>query len=307
MLSCAVNTTGIRRVLSGLNLLRTAVRNAALAIALLSPVTAVAEPVNNPGGRVRTCPGPDLELYTSRPHATEKGIRRRCALLDVIHEGGGMPPGDVRDQVRNELANQYAVEIDFSGRVGLPRRAVDYLLENMPEAAALVSAYSGKDYRATETDVANGLDRFFVTNNDSFAANFTFLFSYPRRDASEHMFFESGFAKVLFWRVWGNSFIHYHLRPVGVDASRYDIRVYVFTGSRLLKAVLSSGPFRYFSNSMFKDILDDIESAVGDFVVDPNPDNVLPPYFVSGLKTRLEAGDWTPRERRIPHQYEGGR
>lgn len=246
-----------------------------------------------------------LSRYTSQSYATDKGASRRCDLLTAIEHDGESLPGALRVRVLNELSNRFMLRIDFSGHVGLSRQAVDYLLDNMPEAAALVSAYSNKDYRATETDAPGYRDRFFVTNNETFAARFTYLATRPHPDASEHIFFESGFAKVLFWRVWGNSFIHYHLREIDEASSRYDIEVHVFTDSRLLRSVLSSSPFRYFATSMFDGILGDIEAAVQAFATDSNPGDTLPPYFVMGLKKRLQdsSDGYLPRERRIRDQY----
>lgn len=265
----------------------------------------VSEAVHSRVGEAPGCPGPALHGYISQSYATDKGITRRCGLLADIERHGALEPGDLRVQVLDELSKRFAIRIEFRGAVGLPRRAVDYLLDNMPEAAALVSAYSGKDYRATETNIARDRDRFFVTNNDTFAARFTFLLSREGLRESEHMFFESGFAKVLFWRVWGNSFIDYSLSGIDASTSRYDIDVYVFTGSRLLRTVLNTGLFRYFAQSMFDGILDDIESAVGEFAADPNPGESLPPYFVTGLKNRLQpaSDSQLPRERRISSRH----
>lgn len=241
-----------------------------------------------PGGG---CPG--LAQYTAKPYATAKGERRRCDLLREIEGDGEVASEPLRARVLQELANRFAVEMDFTGSVALPGRAVDYLLENMPETAALVSAYADKEYQATQTDGTPGPKSFFVTNGASFAARFTFLSSRTSPDVSEHMFFESGHADVLFWRVWGSSFVRYHLHKDGDKSARYDIRVHVFTDSRLLRAVLGSRLFRYFADRMFKGILNDIESAVRRFAGDSDPREQLPSYFVTGLNARLE-GDSIP-------------
>lgn len=252
------------------------------------------------------CPHSGLSGYTARSYATEKGASLRCALLAEIERDGELAAGELRARVTDELARRFALHIDFAGEVDLSRKAVDYLLSNMPETAALVSAYSDNDYRATQTDIPDGPDHFFVTNNDTFAAGFTYLFSRLRPGTSEHIFLESGFAKVLFWRVWGSSFIHYRLHENGEAAARYDIRVHVFTDSRLLRTVLSSGPFSYFAQKMFDGILEDIEMAVDSFALDPVPGETLPPYFVTGLKKRLGTShEVDPREDRIRSQYRG--
>lgn len=245
-----------------------------------------------PGG---DCPG--LDLYTSQPYATDKGQRRRCELLQEIESRGRVASQPLREKLLEELANRFAIELDFSGDVALPGRVVDYLLDNMPETAALVSAYSDKEYRATQTDAPPGPESFFVTNSRSFAAHFTFLSSRRLPGISEHIFFESGHADVLFWRVWGNSFVRYSLRKIGGDSARYDIKIHVFTDSRLLRTVLRSRLFAYFANRMFKSILSDIESAVHRFADDSSPGEHLPAYFVAGLKTRLEPGSSPLRAR----------
>lgn len=233
-----------------------------------------------------TCPR--LASYVSKSYATEKGTRRRCALLQEIESGDAPISPVLRDQILEELSNRHAVEMQFTGTVGLPGRVVDYLLENMPEAATLVSSYTDNDYGATQVDSTPGPQGFFVTNNSTFAANFTYLTSRTSSSASEHMFFESGNAKVLFWTVWGNSFVRYNLQKQNQDTSRYDITVHVFTDSRLLHVVLKSGLFNYFADRMFKGILSDIEAAVGRFADDPTPGHRLPPYFATGLKSRLD-------------------
>lgn len=233
-----------------------------------------------------TCRG--LASYESRSYATEKGVRRRCDLLREIETGDPPISPALRNQILQELSSRHAVEMEFTGSVELPGRVIDYLLENMPEAAALVSRYTDNEYGATQVDSTPGPKGFFVTNNSSFAANFTYLYTRNSSSASEHMFFESGNAKVLFWTVWGNSFVRYNLHKQDKDASRYDIRVHVFTDSRLLRTVLKSGVFKYFADRMFKGILSDIEAAVGRFADDPTPGQRLPPYFVTGLRSRLE-------------------
>ncbi|MDZ7839973.1 MAG: hypothetical protein U5R46_04000 [Gammaproteobacteria bacterium] len=251
-----------------------------LALALAAASIRAEPPVDG------VCAG--LDRYTAKSYATEKGLGRRCALLEEVSRGGQLDLPSLREKILDELSNRFAVEMDFDGAVALPGRAVDYLLENMPETAALVSRYTGKEYHATQSGSVPGPTSFFVTNTTSFAADFVYLVSRETPTASEHVFFESGQARVLLWRIWGNSFVHYKLQKNGDENARYDITVHVFTSSRLLRTVLSSGLFRYFANRMFRGILGDIESAVTAFVDDPKPVEHLPPYFVTGLKSRLE-------------------
>lgn len=241
------------------------------------------------------CPG--IELYAAKPYASDKGARRRCVLLQEIDRRGDLSGHPLRRPMLEEIANRFAVVLEFKGRVDLPDRVVNYLLDNMPEAAALVSAYLDRDYGATQTDSTPGPPGFFVTNSSTFAARFTYVYSRQLSAGSEHMFFESGQAKVVFWRIWGNSFVRYQLRRQGVDASRYDIDVYVFTQSRLLKTVLGTALFKYFADRMFTGILDDIVTAVRRFEEDSDPGEHLPPYFVEGLKNAL-GRDAAPLEAR---------
>ena len=208
-------------------------------------------------------------------------------MLADIERGGEPLPADLRARVLKELVNRYAVEIDFAGAVDLPRRAVDYLLGHMPEAADLARTYSHKEYTATQSDPPQGPREFFVTDNRTFAADFTYLMSRKSPGVSEHMFLESGRTKVLFWTVWGNAFVHYELREDGGQASRYDMNIHVFTNSRLLRVLLGSGLFRHFAKSMLEDVVQDVESAVHEFDADSNPDRILPPYFVEDLKRGL--------------------
>ena len=234
-----------------------------LVIGLVIPVTGQTTAAPD-----ESCPG--LASYMSKPYATDKGARRRCDLLREIERDGGLSSHPLRERLFQELSNRFAVRIEFNGDVELPGRAVDYLLDNMPEAAALVSAYTNKEYRATQADATPGPKSFFVTNNQSFAAEFTFLYSHISPAASQHMFFESGHAQVLFWKIWGNSFVRYNLRKNADGTVGYDIKVHVFTDSRLLRTVLDSALFGYFAHRMFKGILSDIESAVHRFAEDPN-------------------------------------
>lgn len=273
------------------------VHNAALATGLCILGLSLGEAARSGDAAAGPCAGPDLARYTARSFATEEGTRRRCALLQDIERDDTPVPPALRDKILHELTNRFSVEIDFTGVVRLPRRSVDYLLKYMPETAALVSLYSGKEYAATQVDGAPRPERFFVTDNDTFAASFTYLRSGTSPELSEYLFFEDGRAKVLFWTVWGNSFIHYDLERAGGGSSRYDIRIHVFTQSRLLRAILKSGLFRHFARSMFKDILKDVETAVHEFAEDDSAEETLPPYFVLGLKDALNPG---PDELRRP-------
>lgn len=267
-----VHPTASRRALPGV---------AALLVGLLS--SGPAHPDAAPGD---ACPG--LAAYNAKSYATDKGRQRRCALLRDIERHGNLASHPLRERLLTELANRFAVEMDFEGEVDLPAPVVDYLLENMPEAAAMVSTYMDKDYGATQADSTPGPRGFFVTNSKTFAASFTYLYSRSSGNRREHMFFESGHARVLLWRIWGNSFVHYALERSDPQTSRYDITVHVFTDSRLLRTILSSDLFGYFADRMFKGILDDIESAVERFEADGAPGQRLPPYFVAGLDDRLE-------------------
>jgi hypothetical protein len=229
-----------------------------------------------------------LTAYMSADYATEAGFRRRCNLLREIEDGGNTVSPDLRDLLLHELSSEHAVELDFAGSVDLPAEAVDYLLENMPETAVLVSSYTDREYLASQVGAAPGPKSFFVTNSDTFAADFKYLYARESRDVSEYMFFESGHARVLVWRIWGNSFVRYKLYRNDDGTGRYEIKVHVFTDSRLLRTVLRSGLFRYFADRMFRGILEDIESAVESFVADSSPGEKLPPYFVSGLQAKLQ-------------------
>ena len=273
------------------------IRHTALAVGLCVLGLSVSEPARSGVSQPGACPVPGLARYSSRSVATEQGVRRRCALLQNIERDGTPLPPNLRGKILHELTNRFAVELDFTGVVGVSHRAADYLLRYMPETAALVSVYSGKEYAATQVEGSPGPRRFFVTGNDAFAASFTYLRSSTSRALSEYVFFETGRAKVLLWTVWGNSFIHYDLEPASVESSRYDIRIHVFTESRILRAVLSSGLFRHYARSMFKNILDDVESAVHGFAGDSAPDEALPPYFVTGLRNALHP---KPRDSRTP-------
>lgn len=254
------------------------------------PGTADSSPTDSGG-----CAG--IELYTAKPYASDKGIRRRCGLLQEIGRRGDLSAHPLRQSMLEEIANRFSVELEFEGRVELPGRVVDYLLDNMPEAAGLVSAYLDRDYGATQVDSTPGPPGFFVTNSSTFAARFTYLYSRSLATGSEHMFFESGQAKVVFWRIWGNSFVRYQLHRRDAESSRYKIDVYVFTQSRLLKAVLGSTLFKYFADRMFTGILDDIVTAVRRFEEDPDPGEHLPPYFIEGLNKAL-GQDSAPLEAR---------
>lgn len=239
-------------------------------------------------GRYGACPESDLILYTARPFATEQGISHRCGLLRAIEDGRETIPDPLRQQVLDELSNRFAVEIVYTGVVDLPGNAIDYLLGNIRETAMLVSTYSDNEYQAIQVDPPQGGKRFIVTNNDTFFAGFTYLYSYISQGNSEHMFFESGHARVLFWRVWGNSIVQYKLYKNDNGTSRYEVKVYVFTESRLLKTILNSRLFLIFSRRMFEDILKDIESATKHFAATPDSNDYLPTDFVADLKIKLQ-------------------
>jgi len=257
--------------------------------------------VHADAARNGACPEARLAGYTAQPYASEKGTHRRCALLSLLPSHGRLLPPVLQERLHKELAKQFTAEIRFKGSVELDGDTVEYLMRHMPETAALVTAYSDTDYRATQTDAQPGPAGFFVTNNDTFAANFAYLRSRATPHDSEHVFLENGYAKVLLWRVWGNAIIHYTLANKAPGVSDYDITVHVFTDSRLLHSILKSRLFGFFADKMFQGILLDVETGVRRFADDPDPEEILAPYFINDLQATLPRND--PATKDLPRRF----
>jgi len=247
-----------------------------------------------PAGDAATPGGCDLEevaAYAAAAYATADGMALRCELWQRIRSAADVLPPVLHERMKRESTKRFTTVLDFQGRVDVSRPVVDYLLENVSRTAVLVSAYSERRYSATQLESGRSARRFTVTDGERFAAGFSYLWTRMSAAASEHMFFETGRARVLWWTIWGNAFVHYRLEKEDDRSSRYDIRIRVFTESRVLRAILGSRLFRHFAGRMFDGILEDIEHAVRAFEGDPRPPAGLPARYRAGLLERLRHRD----------------
>ena len=149
----------------------------------------------------------------------------RCALLGRLIEGGLDPDDDTGRQILAELARPYATVLELAGDALLPGPALGFLLEELPGAARMINLYKNTRYEVAW--LTRDRSRFMATNNRTMQATFT---RFQTHTANDHLLFESGTARLLFWQLNGNTIVDFHLEP-GERATRYRIRIHIFTDS----------------------------------------------------------------------------
>lgn len=229
--------------------------------------------------------GPCAELDDTLFAGTVEEVAQRCDLIKELKGRGVVFPSLLATKILQEMSRPFATSIELTGEVPLSRSAIDFLFYELPDTARLVNHFNDTLYRVDYTQPDRS--EFFATNGRKTTATFYSLDSRITDHDSNYLMFESGSAKLLFWKFKGNTIVELDYAETG-EATRYLVRVYIFTDSKAYRSFFDSALFRYLLGSMFRQILRNIVSAVNQ-LTDSHPlpqfDN---PSFVDELLQRLE-------------------
>jgi hypothetical protein len=207
----------------------------------------------------------------------------RCALLVRLVAGGLDPGDDTGRHVLTELARPYATVLELTGDALLPAPALDFLLEELPDTARMINFYKNTRYEVAW--LSQDRSRFIATNNRTMQATFK-RFQTPTADrASDYLLFESGTARLLFWQLNGNTIVDFHLEP-RERATRYSIKIHIFTDSPGFHSFFESGLFRYLARAIVQGIIGDMVEAANKLAESKDAFPVLSPTFIEEFRTR---------------------
>lgn len=226
---------------------------------------------------------PCPELGPPEQFSTPEEFEYRCKLLEELKERGLDPGAPVMPKILAEMARSYSTVIELAGDVPLPKAALDYLLQELPDTARLVNHYEHSSYRVVFLEPNRS--RFFATNNRSMQAEFTYIDSRVTEPESSHWMFETGRSKILLWTFAGSALLELGFVPQQQAAS-YTVHLHVFTDSWPFHLFFRSALFSGLMRSMFSNILDDVVGAVRRFVASDDAIATDDPDFPRELKAR---------------------
>ena len=208
----------------------------------------------------------------------------RCALLARLVAGGLDPGDDTGRQVLTELARPYVTVLQLTGDALLPAPALDFLLVELPDTARVINFYKNTRYEVAW--LSQDRSRFMATNNRTMQATFK-RFQTPTADrASDYLLFESGTARLLFWQLNGNTVVDFHLEP-RERATRYSIKIHIFTDSPGFHSFFESGLFRYLARMMVQGIIGDMVESANKLAESRDTLPALSPVFVKNLQLQM--------------------
>jgi hypothetical protein len=202
----------------------------------------------------------------------------RCALLTRLIEGGLNLGGGIGRQVLAEIARPYVTVFEVAGDALLPGPALRFLLEELPDTARMINFYENTRYEVAW--LTQDRSRFIATNNRTLQATFKRFKTRTADGAGDYLLFESGSAKLLFWQLNGNTIVDLHLEP-RKRATRYNIKIHIFTDSPGFHSFFESGLFRYLARTMVQGIIGDMVEAANKLAESRDALPTLSPDFAS--------------------------
>ena len=205
---------------------------------------------------------PDLILDETPVHDAnpEAGILLRCQLVNELISSGLNLNSPLGSLIEAEIVQPYGLEINIEKTTGLAKSALDHMLSDLPETARLINYYQHTSYQVAYTNRIRS--RFYASNHDNLSGSYIKLGGRIDTNDSHYNYFQSGQARLLFWRLWGNTIVGIHLKHKSMSRSVFQMQIRVFTRSRVLYGILKSRLFQHLTRSMVKDFLLDIEDAV---------------------------------------------
>jgi hypothetical protein len=227
-------------------------------------------------GEAVVCPGAGVIVAPG-----DEGPDYRCALLMRLMEGGLDLGGDTGGQVLAELARPYATVLELAGDALLPGPAMGFLLEELPDTARMINFYKNTRYEVAW--LTQDRSRFIATNNRTLRATFK---RFNTRRAGDYLLFESGTARLLFWQLNGNTIVDFHLEP-RERATRYIIKLHIFTDSPGFHSFFESGLFRYLARTMVQEIIGDMVEAANKLAESRDTLPAMSPDFIRNLRMHV--------------------
>lgn len=258
------------REISGLTCIKPIV--AAAALGILSPAVSWGG-----AGEAAICPGTGIPVYGNSGEGSY-----RCDLAKKLDDRGMDTSTETGKAILEAFKRSYATVLEISDIAKLTRSALDYLLDELPDTARLINYYEDTAYEISYLNEERS--RFFATNNRNMSAIFERFETRFLPGTSSYLMFESGTAKILFWRFKGDAIIDFDLVDMNDDAG-YVLKLHLFTDSKGYHAIFDSKLFEYLMISMVRRIIGDAVSAANRLANSDGEFASMPPAFVGKLRS----------------------
>ncbi len=154
------------------------------------------------------------------------------------------------------LGMEYRVIYEITDTIQVSRERLEYLLEDLPLSAKLVSHYQGQPYTAQYVDAAR---TYFQGTKGKHLRGEARLISGSYSE--KHLFyFGSGTADVAFWSLKGPALMDFVYWPVPGKPHTvgYKMKILVFPGNSVINKIMNLGVFRKIVFNKIREVLNDI-------------------------------------------------
>ena len=200
------------------------------------------------------------------PEAVDKAASlepARCQDARDLAARGLVADSDLGFRVFSFLGYKHQVVYLVEGELVLSRARLDFLLNDLPLAAKLLSAFQKNRYSAEYVDAAH--TRFKGNRGDDL------------RGEAEHVtgstsegrlvYLGTGSSQLGFWKLRGRGLVQVSYFPTGPDSKRlsYKIRVVASPVNAVINAFMKMGLFKSLVQKRIRDIVTDIAEAAQKF------------------------------------------
>ncbi len=229
------------------------------------------------------CPAPDV---LGKPDFDFDSTR--CSEARTL-DGRGVKPTNpvVGFQLYRFLGLEYRVVYWASDTLPLSVARLEFLLQDLPLAARLVSHYQDEPYTAQYLDAAH---TYFQGTKGKHLWGQARLIS--GSTAEKHLFyFGTGTAEIAFWTLKGPALLDFSYWPV--DGTKpgvgYRMKLLVFPGNGFINAIMNLGLFKKVVIGKVREVLDDITATAHKLAQTGGADLLQSPQWTPDEKKKIAA------------------
>jgi hypothetical protein len=185
------------------------------------------------------------------------------------------------------LGMEYRVIYNVEDEIPISAPRLNYLLQDLPLSAKLISHYRKEPYAAQYTDEHR--KSFTGTKGKRLRGEATLISG--NVDEKHLFYFGTGVAEVAWWVLKGPALMDFSYAPKSGDAKsvKYTMKVLVFPGNGLINKIMNMGLFRKIVLGKIKEVLIDITETAKLMAKNSATDALKSPAFTSEEKAKIEA------------------
>jgi hypothetical protein len=231
---------------------------------------------------------PARELCAADQGAGAPGVAyddARCAEARELSKSGVATDDPANFMLYRFLGKRYRMSYALSGHLPLSPPRLAFVIDDLPLAAKLLTAFRGKAYAAEYVDAARRT--FRGSKGRTLTGEATRLAGSARE--GRLVYFGYGRSRVGFWSLGGRSLAWFSFTPAAGGGCDYALRILVTPDNAVMNRIMGMGLFRSLVQKQIREVVQDIEIATQTFAREGLPALEKKGSFSPEEKVRLEA------------------